>query len=393
MKNIFAIGLMLTSLSLLFSFDFGVELTNGAGISYIEKIDWNTEHKATLWLTKTLDSLGDNTLSIEGSFYGSKPGSDKDFRFFLDLDLLQLSLTPINSEKMNLSLDAGRFSTSDITGMILNQTIDGLELHFILPYANFDLTAGYTGFLNVRKGLALMSIDDTKNSETDKIFAQGSSRALAKATLQFPQLIGPMDLIIEGLGQYDARRILESDYTELLDTAYGTINLNSPLTNSIFLNISATYQNGILEIKDGAQKYSNQSFLVSTRLDFYPTKKSMAYAQFDLNPANSDIFTGLKPITFIPSGNINTSGLANKMRAQLGLFVNPIKTLSLDASGKTFFNTPGEDVENIYLGSEVNFGASYGLFSDLKMRLDSSLFMPNKEKIQYKASLKIIFAL
>ncbi len=378
----------------LFAVDFGLELTNTGGIKNVDEIDWSSDHKATLWFALPFDTAGKNILSIEGSAYASKPAFSSGYRFFPDLDLCRLSLTPLSASGFKISMDVGRIATGDITGMILNQMVDGTEFHIMLPFGNLDLLGGYTGFLNVRKGGSLMTTDDQKNAATDKLFEFGSYRAIAKITFQKPQLIGPVDFILEGLGQYDIRRFMENEYSEVVDTAYGTAGFSLPMGSALFFNLSGTYQFGVLDSKADDKKYLETSFLVSDRFHLFPAKGLLIYLQGDYNPANNEVFTGFLPISFSPAGTMFTSGMANLIRIQTGLNINPASILNLDLSAKAFLNSPGGVIDtDLYSGTEASLGATLKIATDLRFRLDSCVYLPFEQDLQYQASLKAIFAL
>ncbi|HQL31764.1 MAG: hypothetical protein BWY39_00493 [Spirochaetes bacterium ADurb.Bin269] len=377
-----------------FTADYGLELTNTGGIRHTDEFDWNSDHKATFWLSIPFDTAGRNTLSVEGSAYASKPAFSSDFRFFPDLDLLRLSMTPLSGDGYKISIDAGRIATGDITGLILNQMVDGTEFHFLLPFGNLDLMAGYTGLLNARKGGSLMTTDDQENAATDKLFAFGSYRAIGKITIQFPQLLGPVDLVLEGLGQYDIRRFMESDYTELVDTIYGTVVISMPVSSMAFFNLTGMYQFGVLDSAADDKRYLETSMLASARFDVFPAKGFQFYLQGDYNPANSDFFTGFLPISFAPAGTLFTQGIANLVRIQTGVSFNPLHLLNIDAGAKAFLHSPGGEIKkDLYSGSEATLGMTLKISSDLKFRLDGCIYLPFEQDLQYQASLKAVFAL
>ena len=340
MKSTIKNGIILLLLSLTsfaFAFDTGFELSNSGGWKNTGQADWFTDHKATLWFSVPLNNTGTNSLSVEGSAYASKPAKDN-FKFFADLDLFRLSFVPVAANGIKISMDAGRIPVSDVTGFILNQSVDGTDIHGSFKFGNINLMAGYTGLLNARKGGALMSTDDYTDAATSAIYKTGSSRAVGKFTLQLPQLVGSSDFILEATGQYDVRRNLKSDRDELVDSAYGTISLSGPVVQILYYSLSGTYQTGKMTEKVEANSGSINSLLGSLRFDLFPITGNQFNAQCTYSPGEIGIFSvaGFMPISFQSAGTLFNEGNRNLIKASVGWNCNPMKQFNFDVGGKAF---------------------------------------------------------
>lgn len=383
--------LLLTGTGLLSAVDYGLELMNIGGVKKIADTAWYTDHKTTAWLTIPFDQTNTNSLAIEGSAYAAKPADGDIYKFFADLDLFRLSLAPVSSPGFKLSLDAGRISVVDITGLILNQTVDGAEFHGSFAFGNIDFLTSYTGLQNVRKTGALMTSDDYADSSTSKVYELGASRIIGKVTVQLPQIAGKMDLVTEAVAQYDMRRYLQSDYTEVVDTAYGTVQMSGPINNTLYISFSGTVQTGIL---DSDKKYSETSFLCSTRMDLFPSPKNQFYAQVLYTPGANSVLAAFLPITFQSAGTLYTDTYSNLIRGSAGWYFNPKPTVNFDVGGMAYFNAkeiiPGD---GLYRGSEFSAGSTFQIASDLKFRLDGKIYLPKDEDMQYQLSLKTVFDL
>jgi hypothetical protein len=385
---------LLSLSSLTFAFDTGFEFSNTAGWKDTGNPDGFTDHKATLWLTVPFNRENTNSLAVEGSVYASKPAKDN-FRFFLDLDLFRLSLVPYAGNTAKIAMDAGRLPVSDVTGFILNQTVDGADLHAAFKFGNANFTAGYTGLLNARKGGALMSVDDYEDTGTNAIYKTGSSHAIGKLTIQLPQLIGSSDLIFEATGQYDMRRKLQADPDELVDTAYGTLQLSGPVTNTLFYSVSGIFQTGVMTEKIAANSGSINSILGSARFDFYPAVGNQLNAQITFSPGENNFFSvaGFLPITFQSAGTLFTEGNRNLTKISLGWNCNPLKQFNFDVGSKFFMYAKTPDGSQMFRGTEATAGATIKATSDVKFRLDSAILFMSNEKMKYQASLKAIITL
>lgn len=370
--------------------DFGFELSNLGGFVKSDDLDWFTDHKATLWIAIPLDPSNVNQLAIEGSMYAALPAGRDEYSFFADLDLFRFSVQAANTTSSTISFDLGRFPVSDVTGMVLGQNIDGAELHGAFSFGNIDFLAGYTGLLNVRKGGAILSSDDYTDAATSDLYAFGSKRIVGKLTMQFSEAIGVFDLLFEGLGQYDARRFVESKPDETIDTYYGTVSLGGSVSNSLFLSLSGTYQGGVSET--AGVKGSENSLIGSVRFDLFPAKGNQVFAQFIYVPAKSDFFNDtFTPISLQGPGSLYTGNYANLMRISGGWYFNPLSSLNFDVGAKAFLQAQTTDTApDRYSGTEVNAGATAKATSDLRFRLDSLIWLPYKEDMVLQASLRAI---
>lgn len=373
--------LLFFMVSILSAFDYGLELTNTGGIQYVTKQNYYTDHKGVLWISIPFNDS--NSLAIEGGAYASKPVSSDAFVFFTDIDLFRLSLTPYASANSKITIDAGRIPVGDITGFILNQTVDGAVLHGALPFGNIDIFGGYTGLLNVRKDGALMTVDDSLDADTEDIYAVGSKRVIGKIALQLPQVVGTMDLIMEAVGQYDLR----TKAIETVHTAYGTVSVSGPLARILYYSISGTYQTGVLK---SDKSYSENSAIGSVRLDLFPFKNNQMFAQFIYSPGEDDFFSGFLPITFQEAGTLYSEGYANLMRASGGWYFNPLPSLNLDIGAKVFMHPKKTETADFYDNTEASLGATIKVASDLRFRLDSVVKIPSEGDNQYQASLTAI---
>lgn len=385
------VALLLLATIATYALDFGVELSNTVGIKKVEKTEFLTDHKETIWATIPFNNQNTTSLSIEGSFYASKPAELDTFDYYIDLDLFRLSFIPHNSPSGKIMMEVGRISVSDVTGKILNQAIDGFEVHAIKSFGNASFFAGYTGLLNARQEKNLMTADDIADIATDDVYAFGAKRAVAKAAVQFPNLFAGTDLLFEVLGQYDLRDTIDSNALETAHTAYGTLALTGPIASSFFYTVSGTFQTGILE---SDKKYSINALMGLARIDFFPITEANIFAEFLYTSGEDDTFSLLNPITYQSAGTLYGGGFSNIMKATAGIYYNPMAILNLDLGASIFMHPKEvEGTDGLYTATEVNAGATFTATSDLKLRLNGTLLFPKDEDMIYQAELTVVFAL
>jgi len=374
-----------------FALDWGIELSNEGGIDFGDDTQWYTDNQAALWLTTPLDRTNTNSLAIEGRLYGAREAESGDFTTYLNLELCRLSFVPVAYEGKRIALDAGRIRTADITGYVINQSIDGAEAHGSFAFGNVDALVGYTGLLNARKTGALMSQDDYIDAGTDDLYALGAKRLVGKATFQFPEIIGKFDLIAEATGQYDLRDALGSDYLQLIHTAYGTLSLSGPLAPRVYLTASGIWQTGVLSAD---KDYSENAYLALARLDWFAGSKTKIFTEVIYTSATNDYFSTFLPITFQSAGELFTAGYGDLFKAQVGGLWNPVDIVNVDLSCRAFMY-PKEvyEGESIYRGTEIFGGLTFLIRNDLRLRCEGVMYLPKDEDSRYQASLKAVFDL
>jgi len=389
--KVLATLLLIFAAAALSATDFGLELRNTGGIVKTNDTEFYTNHKATLWATVPFNNANSHSLAVEGSFYASKPAGVDEFDYYVDIDLFRMSFTVQQDEKGKILVDAGRFPVSDTTGILLSQAIDGVEVQGIRSFGNFSFLVGYTGLLNARQEKNLMTTDDIQDILTDDIYAFGAKRAVAKASLLFPELFAGADLVVEALGQYDLREQIDSDAVETVHTGYGTVAVTGPFTPVVFYSLSGTFQTGILDSDD---TYSEHAILGVARLDAFPAPGTNVYAEFLYTTGEDDFFSHLLPITFQSAGTLYSAGYANLMRASGGMFYTPMDVLNVNLGASLFMYSKETDgADGLYNATEVNAGASFMATTDLRLRFDGTLLFPKDEDMMYQAELTVVFNL
>ncbi len=373
-----------------YAIDYGAELKNVAGYQNVVEGDWYTEHRASIWATVPFGSDNKNSFAFEGSFNAEKPFLSDEFTFYANVDLFRFTIEPFESETSRVAIDLGRFPVTDLTGIIINQTIDGAEFRGSFEFGNLAVFAGYTGFLNARETGAAMSADDYADMSSDAIYALGAKRGVAKATVHFPEFFGPMDFFIEGLGQFDMRDIFDSA-SETVHTAYGTVMVSGPVTESVFLTATGTFQTGI---KETTQTYSENAATASLRVDVFPLPKNSFFGSFLYTTAEGDVLTTFLPITEQTPGVLYGSGYTNVIKASAGWYYNPFKYLNFDLIGNIFFQSGEVPLQDgLYRATEINAGATFKAASDLNLRFSGTVLIPSEMDTQYQAEITAIFGL
>lgn len=135
--------------------DFGGSLENNTrlGTTTFEKWELAQQDSLTGWLKVPFNSEGNLYLATEGTLFlnvnvldlSNSSSAMTDFLF--DIGLFKLGGV-FNIGNNLLQLNLGRFFTTDVTGVIMTQTTDGIQGAFTSDYFKASLFAAYTGLTN-----------------------------------------------------------------------------------------------------------------------------------------------------------------------------------------------------------------------------------------------------
>ncbi len=198
--------------------------------------------KATGWFRTPLPF---GTLSLEGGWtfnmnYGFVwPLTLLDAQVFsmrntLDINLVKYNL-PIKIKDFALDLNFGRFPLADITGMIFNQSIDGL--YASIPFSVFTASAGigYTGLLNA-KTTSVYGIEVTPSASSVYAFAPGYVAVLANASA--PSLIGGQSFDAEVNMFFNCNTVSASDHRS---RSYISIGARGPVIPLLYYDAAFSF--------------------------------------------------------------------------------------------------------------------------------------------------------
>ena len=380
--------------------DFGINLDTSTFLSSGD-IDttYYSQYKAAIWgeLFQEMSKGGSLDLTGQGSYRYTalRP-------YILDIDLLRFK--GLFSEALGtgsaIELTAGRFNFSDTTKLILDQTLDGVQVRFLFSGFQVRLAGSYSGLILNPSSNVRISADDIAETNNNSVFF-GPSRLITQA------FVGSDGFAVEGLAQFDMRG---SGAGELINTQYLGIVGVPRLTPGLYLdyNLTASYGQDTV----AAKTTDLVSALAGLGVRLYNERLADSRAHLKVNYA-----TGFSPVVLLLNNlsvdnfrSISTPTiglafsppLANLLYVDFGYSLRPfagnpspiLSNIEPLVGARVFFRDPvpllisgtpaslqvidlNPSSTELYLGTEIDVGVAARLFSDLGVSITGGVFVPS----------------
>ncbi len=298
------------------------------------------------------------------------------FAHLIDLPSLKYNVQIPYGDSAFFLVDAGRFDTSDITGLILDQPVDGARLLFENQGLQLSSLIGFTGLLNAHSITMNVAPNETILSDA---YTLAAPFLLANISLQLPQLFANQNVYGEILSAIDVGAKENPD-----NRIYATAALNGPISDNIYYTVSST-----MGLAQGKEKwavsnisslefssfFSFASSLLSWKTVFATGGAENSFTTFTSNSANISQ-------TLEYAGHVKT-GLVGTMR--------PISNLLLFLEPNVLFNVMNESAEKGYSGFQWLCATRWDIFADLTLIASAGQFLPaaKEEESYLEASVKL----
>lgn len=349
------------------AFEWGGVLTDSTGITTpdFSNITFKQQNGISLWFNT---SLGSSDLFLSGeTTYKFKLVKAKDLDAQIinvfDIPLLKVSGDILTNAGL-LSLNAGRFSYFDATGLVFEGTLDGAAVDFTMPIVKLGLVAGYTGLLNeLNANLANI------NAEPEQQFYDFSTATIPLgASLEFPGLFANQSLGLQGYALFNQDNFDESAY-------YFNLFLSGPITNFLFYNLVSSV--GSADSFNSIMNYTSFNLLA------FPTETISVNVGAEYASAQGQGSLA----TFTAPGYSYNGDIVPKLG-----FTYATSTMSLDLSASYILSYDGSK----YSGTrtDINAGAVYNVFSDLQLGLNfvGQIDITGGNNSSYSANLNLALA-
>jgi hypothetical protein len=379
--------------------DFGLTLDTSTLVSSgVVDVSGESQYRAAAWgqLFQATDKGGslDLTGQLSYRYTASRP-------YIVDLDLLRFTglFSAAMGEGTAIELKAGRFAFSDVTKLILDQTMDGLQVTMLFSGFQVRLAGAYTGLLLNPSSNVRISADDWVEVTDNSVFF-GPKRVVAQA------MIGSEGFAQQALAQFDLRgntgsEIINTQYLGIAGTprlspnfyldynltaSYGQSTTGSKTTNIISLlgglgvqfyaeelaasraHARVTYATGFTPLVLLVQDFSVDNFRPISQptlgLAFSPRLENLLYLDvgYSFRPffkSSSDILSNIQPL----------------VGARV-FFRDPVPFLATGSAANILVNGNPNSTE-LYLGTEIEAGIVARIFSDLGLSVKGGVFVPN----------------
>lgn len=357
-KTVLSAAFAVLLLAPLCAFDWGGKLnstTKYQGDKF-NSLFWYESAGVHLWFTSPIGSkLYFGTDASYEFRYDQKGGTVKNI---VDINLFKLSGTFHPNQKDTFEFGAGRFSVNDATGIIFNQTSDGIYAKYSWPVCSVSLYGGTTRLLNSHDVVILRRFSDTtvKSEHASFVYVLGPSYIPLGLSLYFPSLFLNQDITLEQWGFIDYSG---DGYNRF----YTTLMFSGPVLNNLFYAASTT-----LSMANTAS-FSNLSNLSKLTLAFYPAEKasigfSGVYASGDHGAVSP--FRGFTSQTAVLASETAGFGTEyeSKLKAEISGTYTFLSRVYVGASAAAVFACPNTFSYN---GFQWRIDAIWNIFHDLQL--------------------------
>jgi hypothetical protein len=384
-----------------FDGDFGLTLDTSTLVSTgVIDTSAQSEYRAAAWgeLFQSMDKGGsmDLTGQLSYRYTTARP-------YIVDLDLLRFTglFAAAMGEGTAVELKAGRFNFNDVTRLILDQTMDGVQVSFLFSGFQVRLAGAYTGLLLNPSSNVRISADDWQEVYDNSVFF-GPRRLVAQA------MIGSEGFALQALAQFDMR----GTGGEIINTQYLGIAGTPRLSPNFYLDYNLTGSYGQSTV--GSKTTNLISLLGGFGVRFYAEELAASRAHARVTYA-----TGFTPVVLL-TNNFSVDDFRPISQPTLGLAFSPrlanLLYLDVGYSVRPFFHNASDILSNIeplvgarvffrdplplivsgtpadilvsdlnpssnalYLGTEIEAGVMARIFSDLGLSVKGGVFVPNSD--------------
>src|SRR5271157_2388381 len=222
--------------------DYGVTLDSSTFLnSGVIDSTYYSQYRAAVWgeLFQAKDNGGSLDLTAQGSYRYTAENS-----YIVDLDLFRF--TGLFSGALGagtaVELKAGRLNFSDSTKLILDQTLDGVQVNLLFSGFQVRFAGAYSGFILNSSSNVRISADDLSEVNDSSVYF-GPKRLIGQAS------IGSDAFALQALAQFDLRG---SAASEIINTQYLGIAGVPRLTPELYLDyhLTASYGQSTLAAKN-----------------------------------------------------------------------------------------------------------------------------------------------
>ncbi len=380
--------------------DYGVNLDSSTFLSSgVIDSTYYSQYKAAVWgeLFQAKDNGGSLDLTAQGSYRYTA-----EYPYIVDLDLFRF--TGLFSGAMGagtaVELKAGRLNFSDATKLILDQTLDGVQVNLLFSGFQVRFAGAYSGLILNPSSNVRISADDWDEVNNSSVFF-GPRRLIAQAS------IGSDAFALQALAQFDMRG---SSAEQLINTQYLGIAGVPRLSPDLYLDYHVTASYGQSTV--GGTTTNIISALSGLGLRFYDEalSESRAHAQVTYATGFSPVVLALnnlsldnfRPISQPTIGLAFSPQLANLLYLDVGysfrplagsssatlsniepmvgarvFFRDPVPLLVSGAAADILVNDLNPNSNALYLGTEIDVGVAARIFSDLGLSIQGGAFLPS----------------
>lgn len=306
----------------------------------------------------------DGKINLATEFMYRLQIADSNVNHFLNLPLLKFNYAAsVGTGTLNIS--AGRFTMTDNTSRIFNQTSDGLYVSYGTSTFAGSFYAGYTGLVN--RHFVSMKEDgiESYNGFSSDVYTSSLPYLATAANLSLPNILFEQNLGFGFWGFFGIQNLKSNKY-------YGSINIDGPIFGGLYYAVDGVFAGISQENTTKFAGYTSAKFSYYFGLLGLTANAGLSFASEDFQTvtATSDIATGTQwSNTLVPTMSVSILPLPS-------LFIGAEATVPLTA----------KDMQ--YQGTGLIGVISYQFFSDMSVGLNVTQYFA-KETSNSKTQLSI----
>ena len=342
--------------------DFGVLISSESHLrgNNSDSLKIRQRENARLWFSLPFTNDESVYLTGEGMYMFEYDAAGIGTANILDLTLFKFRIDKKNDEGGVFSLHAGRFAVSDATGLIFNQTCDGLFICAGGRLCTVGLYAGYTGLLNAHDVSILVPSGTSYTADFTKLYPAAPRYVPLGAAINFPALFRNQKLVFQGWAFLDAMN-------EKYDRFFGETELAGPFGSVISYRISSAF---------GTNDFKELMNLSQAHVVFSPVDQIAIDVGFVYASGTQWIF---KPFTGFTSQTATFALDQPEYTGMMKFSVDSIVSFSKDIQGSLgagyIFDFSGTSAE--IGGMQLYTDLIFNLFTNIQADASAFIYMAN----------------
>lgn len=369
--------LLVLSTATVSAWDWGAMITNDskfAGKDFSNLL-LDQKNAASAWLRIPFNAKGTSYFITEGMFQfeqkdikmGDTEGKKRNANA-INLNLFKFAFS-WKTGRNQISISAGRFLTTDLSGLIFTQAADGALVSFDFRKVVLSAYVAYTGLLNTR---TVTMIGTSVTEDDSKVYQRADDYLVEALTVSFPNLFAGQTLSL----QYFGALHLKNDFDDT--RIYAEASLAGPLTTTLFYNVSGTL--GLLKKGDNDLKTAGLGRLT---VAYYAPVKSLTIGLNGVFASKDFLGFTSQTATNALTGRTEYTELA---KAGLFLTIKPVQNLLLGANGDLILNA-ADGIE--YEGFQYGLNANWQIVSDVSVGGTFYQYFDNKDSNRNKSCIQL----
>ncbi len=386
-----------------FEYDYGGTFLNSTDF-VSDETSSDTEIEQLNRLALLFEAYNESESGNETTFTAQGSYEYTDERAYLfNIDMLSIRGTfpgAVGSDSV-FEAEGGRIYFSDPTEIVLSHTADGISFKFLYPGIRYFVEAGYTGLLlNPSSDIRMTSLDMSEESlETDDTFF-GPAKAFLQSTITVPELWWLDSMSFFGLAVFDLRDESEGP---VMHTQYLGFNSSRSYGKNMYQNLFFILQHASLKVPDIDDRNAI-GLIFGLKLNYLKESFFGSNWQFKLIGAPPDVSIDdlidvpFGVLGFVPMSKPDLANSVSPTLSGLGLlelkysfrpFINSssetASAIQPYTAARGFFRTYSVSVDwidtdtesdGLYIGTEIEAGLVWRIFSDLGLELNGAYFLP-----------------